>query len=40
MGVDLQYFGGSGNDISVGDIYVEGDVDTRMGISMTREISM
>ncbi|HOI70709.1 MAG TPA: hypothetical protein PL055_04010 [Methanobacterium sp.] len=36
MGVDLQYFGGSGNDISVGDIYVEGDVDTRMGISMTR----
>jgi Formylmethanofuran dehydrogenase subunit C len=36
MGVDLQYFGGSGGDIPVGDIYVEGDVDTRMGISMTR----
>lgn len=35
MGVDLQYFGGSGKDIPVGDIYVEGDVDTRMGISMT-----
>ncbi|CEA12915.1 hypothetical protein [Methanobacterium formicicum] len=36
MGVDLQYFGGSGSDLPVGDIYVEGDVDTRMGISMTR----
>lgn len=36
MGVDLQYFGGSGKDIPVGDVYVEGDVDTRMGISMTR----
>ncbi len=36
MGVDLQYFGGSGKDIPVGNIYVEGDVDTRMGISMTR----
>lgn len=36
MGVDLQYFGGSGKDVSVGDIYVSGDVDTRMGISMTR----
>jgi len=36
MGVDLQYFAGSGGDIPVGDIYVEGDVDTRMGISMTR----
>jgi formylmethanofuran dehydrogenase subunit C len=36
MGVDLQYFGGSGKDIPVGDIYVEGDIDTRMGISMTR----
>lgn len=36
MGVDLQYFGGSGSDIPVGDIYVEGDADTRMGISMAR----
>ena len=36
MGVDLQYFQGTGKDISVGDIYVEGNVDTRMGISMTR----
>ena len=36
MGVDLQYFGGNGGDIPVGDVYVEGNVDTRMGISMTR----
>ncbi|MDI9435155.1 MAG: hypothetical protein QM396_04025 [Euryarchaeota archaeon] len=36
MGVDLQYFGGTGKDIPVGDIYVEGNVDTRMGISITR----
>jgi formylmethanofuran dehydrogenase subunit C len=36
MGVDLQYFGGSGGDIPVGDVYVEGDADTRMGISMAR----
>ncbi len=36
MGVDLKYFQGSGADIPVGDVYVEGSVDTRMGISMTR----
>jgi formylmethanofuran dehydrogenase subunit C len=36
MGVDLQYFEGSGGDTPVGDVYVEGNVDTRMGISMTR----
>ncbi len=36
MGVDLKYFGGNGNDIPVGDVYVEGDVDTRMGISIAR----
>jgi formylmethanofuran dehydrogenase subunit C len=36
MGVDLQYFGGGGQDIPVGDVFVEGDIDTRMGISMTR----
>jgi len=34
MGVDLQYFGGTGKDLPVGDVYVEGDVDSRMGISM------
>lgn len=36
MGVNLKYFGGNGEDIPVGDVYVEGDVDTRMGISMAR----
>lgn len=36
MGVDLKYFGGSGSDIPVGDIYVKGDADSRMGISMAR----
>lgn len=36
MGVDLKYFGGNGNDIPVGDVYVEGDADTRMGISMSQ----
>jgi formylmethanofuran dehydrogenase subunit C len=36
MGVDLQYFQGTGQDIPVGDVYVEGDVESRMGISMTR----
>lgn len=35
-GVDLKYFGGTGNDIPVGDVYIEGNVDTRMGISMAR----
>jgi len=36
MGVDLQYFGGNGGDIPVGDVFVEGNVDSRMGISMIR----
>lgn len=36
MGVDLQYFGGTGGDLPVGDVYVDGDADTRMGISMAR----
>lgn len=36
MGVDLKYFGGNGSSLPVGDVYVEGDVDTRMGISMFR----
>jgi len=34
MGTDLVYFGGSGDKISVGNVYVNGNVDTRMGISM------
>ncbi|MDD3985632.1 MAG: hypothetical protein PHY59_07085 [Methanobacterium sp.] len=34
MGTDLVYFGGSGNKISVGNVYVNGNFDTRMGISM------
>ncbi|XRO76462.1 hypothetical protein ACO3VM_06645 [Methanocaldococcus sp. 10A] len=34
MGVDLKYFGGSGNKIEVGTVIVDGDVDTRFGISM------
>lgn len=35
MGTDLVYFGGTGKEISVGSVYVDGNVDTRMGISMT-----
>jgi len=35
MGTNLVYFGGDGKEISVGDVYVDGNVDTRMGISMT-----
>ena len=35
MGTNLVYFGGDGKDISVGNVYVDGNVDTRMGISMT-----
>lgn len=35
MGTNLVYFGGDGKEISVGDVYVDGDVDTHMGISMT-----
>ncbi len=34
MGVDLKYFGGSGGRIKVGTVIVDGDVDTRFGISM------
>ncbi len=34
MGVDLKYFGGSGSAIKVGKVIVDGNVDTRMGISM------
>ena len=36
MGINLVYFGGTGEEISVGDVYVDGDVNTRMGISMVR----
>ncbi|NJD77077.1 MAG: hypothetical protein FIB08_08295 [Candidatus Methanoperedens sp.] len=34
LGVDLKYFGGSGKSLEVGSIIVDGNVDTRMGISM------
>ncbi|VVB96406.1 Tungsten-containing formylmethanofuran dehydrogenase 2 subunit C [uncultured archaeon] len=34
LGVDLKYFGGSGKSLKVGSIIVDGNVDTRMGISM------
>ncbi len=36
LGVDLKFFGGTGRSIHAGSIIVDGDVDTRMGISMTR----
>ncbi|MDI6644521.1 MAG: hypothetical protein QME14_05620 [Methanobacteriaceae archaeon] len=36
MGVDLKYFGGTGRDVDVGSVIVDGDVDTRMGISMVK----
>ncbi len=34
LGVDLKFFGGTGNPLNVGSIIVDGDVDTRMGIRM------
>ncbi len=34
LGVDLKFFGGKGRPLNAGSIIVEGDVDTRMGISM------
>ncbi len=34
LGVDLKFFGGTGRPIDVGSIIVDGDIDTRMGISM------
>lgn len=34
FGVDLKFFGGTGKPLKVGSIIVDGDVDTRMGISM------
>lgn len=36
MGVDLAYFGGTGAPIEVGDVFVNGDVSSRMGISMRK----
>ena len=36
LGVNIHYFGGDGDDISVGDLIVDGDVDSRMGISMAK----
>lgn len=34
LGVDLKFFGGTGRPLRTGSIIVDGDVDTRMGISM------
>jgi formylmethanofuran dehydrogenase subunit C len=34
LGVDLVFFGGTGGTLKTGSIIVDGDVDTRMGISM------
>ena len=36
MGVDLAYFGGTGSSIDVGDIFINGDVASRMGISIRK----
>lgn len=36
LGVDLKFFGGTGKSVPAGSIIVNGDVDTRMGISMVR----
>lgn len=36
LGVDLVYFGGDGSFIETGDIIVEGDVKSRMGISAVK----
>jgi formylmethanofuran dehydrogenase subunit C len=34
LGVDLKFFKGTGGSLKVGSIIIDGDVDTRMGISM------
>jgi len=34
LGVDLKFFGGTGKTLRTGSIIVDGDIDTRMGISM------
>lgn len=38
LGVDLKFFGGTGMPVPAGSIIVDGDVDTRMGISMVSGI--
>lgn len=38
LGVDLKFFGWTGRPLRVGSIIVDGDVDTRMGISMVSGI--
>lgn len=35
MGVDLKFFSGTGRRITVGTVTVDGNIDTRLGISMT-----
>lgn len=34
LGVDIAYFGGDGSFIPAGSVFVDGDIDTRCGISM------
>jgi formylmethanofuran dehydrogenase subunit C len=34
LGVDIKFFGGTGKALRTGSIIVDGDIDTRMGISM------
>ncbi len=34
LGVNLKFFGGTGRPVDAGSIIVDGDIDTRMGISM------
>jgi formylmethanofuran dehydrogenase subunit C len=34
LGVDLKFFGGTGRSLPAGSIIVDGDIETRMGISM------
>ena len=34
LGVDLIYFGGNGKSLSIGSVFVDGDIGTRAGISM------
>jgi formylmethanofuran dehydrogenase subunit C len=35
FGVDLRFFSGTGSSLAVGNVIVDGNVDTRMGISMS-----
>lgn len=36
MGVDLTYFDGNGSAIPVGNVFVNGNVSSRMGISLRK----